>query len=155
MSGLIWVKTVCKQIGRTDSVSESFFFKRLILKNVSRWQQKHEKLPSIQRVNQLSQSSALYITNGCDSAIKYSSWWKLELHEFFTNFSIYQLAKTLLIAKWQRWWRFTTTNGVKHKRLMVLYSCDYRYSYACTDLATFSALKKSWLCENDWGDMNH
>ena len=35
----------------SDSVQKKFFLKNLILKKVSRQQQKHEKLPSMQRVD--------------------------------------------------------------------------------------------------------
>ena len=47
MSVLIWIQTVW----HSDSVPERFFWGKLILKKVSRQQQKHEKSPSIQRVN--------------------------------------------------------------------------------------------------------
>ena len=45
MSVLIWILTVW----HSNSVHERIFSKKLILKKVSRRQQKHERLPSIQR----------------------------------------------------------------------------------------------------------
>ena len=47
MSVLIWIQT----FWHSDSVPERFLKKKAILKKVSRRQHKHEKLPSLQRVN--------------------------------------------------------------------------------------------------------
>ena len=47
MSVLIWIQTVL----HPDGVPERIFRKKLILKKVSRRQQKHEKLPSMQKLD--------------------------------------------------------------------------------------------------------
>ena len=81
MSVLIWIQTVWHY----NSVPEFLFLKKLNLKKVSRRQQKHEKLPSMQQVNMPFMTA----TDGT----------------FFDNFSIFYVKKGwhfiwIVCSKW-------------------------------------------------------